>query len=639
MSFNIRSNKIKLTSGSTYTYSNNHSMNTYIEYGEIDYSNNSSFDNNIQTNRSCYDVIPTGGSSPFAIDPMVNTSGEIANFTDYQKSLIGMMSSNDINKILGTDFSIENKDDRAKDLSTKEAIYKGKTLWELYNSSDCPDNLKGKLEGMINYGMGDFEIVEVVNGVDGFSALVYKDADGNYLLSFPCTDEKVQSDIIYDAEVVSGLDLDQVNDVFGTPIDAANNSQKEQAYKLAKEYFDKAKAEGKQINIGGYSLGGSLAEYVYLELASEKTDILYSLMTITDYKDNETLGNLMVYEPLHNDLNEKQVEFLKELYKKGKIDIFAVVGSTVSTYHNYEDLKDITNFIEANAINRIKDSLVYDSDFAHNIIHGKYEFEYASVDLYKALRSIMSEEEIEKICLIINNYKTLYSGNGHAVDNPIQYASENFNEDGSFKNFDAESMSFTEITEEVFGTDMYETFALMEDAVTIMDDVVDICGDAKKGNILEAILSSCGALKGHGGSYSKIFTMTSNGVDLHKRKFVMDTINPYREWGVGSLDVGHFVDGVFTLYDEGREFFSNPIGYVADGASNFAAGAKKEWDEFVDDPLGYTGEKIECGFKAVYNEGKEIVKDIGNGVKSTYNAGKKVLGDIKDAAVELFTSW
>lgn len=102
----------------------------------------------------------------------------------------------------------------------------------------------------------------------------------------------------------------------------------------------------------------------------------------------------------------------------------------------------------------------------------------------------------------------------------------------------------------------------------------------------------------------------------------MDKVDPYREIGIGSLDLGHLVDGTFEIYDEGREFISNPIGYVADGAVNFANGVKDEFNDFTDDPLGYVGEKAEAGFKAVYNEGKEIAKDVGNAAKGIYNWGK-----------------
>ena len=628
MSFNFNSsvnlkkvNSVKVQNGKSFNnfVDNIDNLNYEFQSVEIDYNNVDLEKNDIYPEGSCYYKVPVGGDSPFANNPMVDKSGEISNFTDFQKSLMGMIASNPINIVL----------------DGKESIYKDKTIWELYNSSDCPEDLKGKLENFINFGMGDFEIVEVVNGEDGFSAIVYKDKDGNYMLSFPCTDENVLSDIVYDAEVVSGLELDKVDDMFGIPIDAANKSQKQQAFELAKKYFDEAKKDGKQLNIGGYSLGGSLAEYVYLELSRKDMDTsemgILSFFTKEKYENNDTLGNLIVYEPLHNDLSEAQVEFLKKQYKNGKVDIFSVIGSTVSSYHNYEDLKDITNFLEANAINRLKESIDYDSKFADSIIYKKYEFDYATVDLYKNLRSVMSDEEIEKICLIINNYKTLYSGNGHAVDNPLVYAQDNFNEDGSFKNNGAEGMSFTEITDEVFGTDMKEVFGLMEDAVTIMDDVVSICGNAKSGNILNAISSTFTALEGHGGSYSKIFKMTSSGVDLHKRKFVMDKVEPHREFGIGSIDVGHFVDGVFEIYDEGREFISNPIGYVADGTVNFANDVKEEVTDFIDNPLGYVGDKAEAGFNAVCNEGKEIVKDVGNAAKGLYNWGKngvKKLGNL-----------
>lgn len=628
MSFNFNSNVNikKITSvkvGNSKVFNNFvdnvDNLNYKFQNLDIDYNSFDLENTNLYPEGSCYYEVPFGGKSPFADNPMVDKSGKISNFTDFQKSLIGMVASNPINIVL----------------DGKESIYKDKTIWELYNSSDCPEDLKGKLENFINFGMGDFEIVEVVNGEDGFSAIVYKDKDGNYMLSFPCTDENVLSDIVYDAEVVSGLELDKVDDMFGIPIDAANKSQKQQAFELAKKYFDEAKKDGKQLNIGGYSLGGSLAEYVYLELSRKDMDTsemgILSFFTKEKYENNDTLGNLIVYEPLHNDLSEAQVEFLKKQYKNGKVDIFSVIGSTVSSYHNYEDLKDITNFLEANAINRLKESIDYDSKFADSIIYKKYEFDYATVDLYKTLRSVMSDEEIEKICLIINNYKTLYSGNGHAVDNPLVYAQDNFNEDGSFKNNGAEGMSFTEITDEVFGTDMKEVFGLMEDAVTIMDDVVSICGNAKSGNILNAISSTFTALEGHGGSYSKIFKMTSSGVDLHKRKFVMDKVEPHREFGIGSIDVGHFVDGVFEIYDEGREFISNPIGYVADGTVNFANDVKEEVTDFIDNPLGYVGDKAEAGFNAVCNEGKEIVKDVGNAAKGLYNWGKngvKKLGNL-----------
>ena len=356
---------------------------------------------------SCYSIEGfLGQKIPYSTK--VKYTGKIEEYTDYQNCLLVELCTNRLNSIL-----LDNNID-----------YKGKTLYEIYANESLSKDDKSILESYIASGFGDLRVVDVIKGEDSFDSIVFQDVDGNYLISFPCTDKKESEDLMYDIEHALDVDYDQ----------SIYNNQIAQAMEVAQKYYDEAKQNGTTININGYSLGGSIAEEVYLRLAEKE-----SATGTIEYVDDEALGNLIVYEGLHTNINSDRQKFLEEQKSKEKIYIYNAEGSMVSSYVSFEELKDIAIPIYVDYQKLYKDS-----------IEG-----YSEIDIAILKKLIM-------IMTIIKNYSLFYSGGPHKAELPRQFAEISFDENGNVRGqvitesgvHAVENISFPEITSEIFGIDL-----------------------------------------------------------------------------------------------------------------------------------------------------------------------------------------
>lgn len=206
---------------------------------------------------------------------------------------------------------------------------KGKKLSEI-------ESLVSDEQYFTSYGLGDMVIYDVIADDYGNALLlVLVDEMGNYTLVFPCTsnpnDLKATGrnlwqqieDAVYDGEIY--LDVDLLGNVA---------AEKELVAKYTREYYEKASEEGKKINFLGYSKGGGVAEYAYLSIAKELSD-----------NERQTLGEIIVYNPLHDNLTDEEVTLLKE---SGDFTVYRIQGDLISTHVHENTFDNETIFIYCN---------------------------------------------------------------------------------------------------------------------------------------------------------------------------------------------------------------------------------------------------------------------------------------------------
>ena len=195
------------------------------------------------------------------------------------------------------------------------------------NDEESQNKYKNLFLGkLVLNGFANIKINELVCGENDFDAIVVEDANGDNLIYFSCTDLNEFSDFLYDAYPI----LSTFSNL-GTAVDQFVNaekiykSQQNQALELVKKYLSNGNST---VNIGGFSLGGSLAEYSYCSL----------------YGTNN-LGNLVLFNPYNAEVDEN---ILKDAFNLGKLKIYAAEGDAVSTVLNYDVYSNFTTpvFIE-----------------------------------------------------------------------------------------------------------------------------------------------------------------------------------------------------------------------------------------------------------------------------------------------------
>lgn len=285
-------------------------------------------------------------------DPHVNSDGKFANFTDYQNIMLAYLGFiNLFYPQLGYgDESTWGK--TINDLFTDVNITKDRSVGsyldfefdsELLVSVSDPkvreeylDLFLGKL---VLCGYGDLKIEEIINGKDGFDAVVLRDKNNELLIFYPGTDVNEVDDLYYDANPIilrEGEEIDNVGEgiSLGVAYSLANpkfESQQSQAVELLKEYLNTGCSK---VNVGGYSLGGSSGEHAYY--------------TCYDY---DNLGDIVLVNPYHTEIN---TEIFNDALAKGKLKLYAYEGDIVSKsikFDNVEMYYKNTNVIPMNLEN------------------------------------------------------------------------------------------------------------------------------------------------------------------------------------------------------------------------------------------------------------------------------------------------
>ena len=282
-------------------------------------------------------------------DTQINTNGKFDEFTDFQNIMLSDLSLLELlwdgNE---SDLADKNIDElyieslNSKNFSNIEydkLIFDGNEMIEMAKEENRDEYKFLVLGKLVRYGFSNIKIKEKISGKDGFDAFVLEDTDGNTMLYFPCTNLVEEADYLYDSYPV----LDSLSNKLGTISNLIGakkiyNSQQFQAKELLNECIKKISSNSKII-VSGFSLGGSLAEVAYLN----------------SYKDNSSfLGNLILFNPYHNRLNNSEIKLLKEC---NKLKLYVTEGDAVSTVFNYADLSDMAKTVYINYQSCIKDTM------------------------------------------------------------------------------------------------------------------------------------------------------------------------------------------------------------------------------------------------------------------------------------------
>lgn len=278
-------------------------------------------------------------------------------------------------------------------------------------------NIKG-LEVFTEIGFGNLKIVEIKKYKDGFDAVVYKEQNGNYMVSFACSDWNEKEDTMFDVyPLLYQLGFPIIKKVakklnFSTARAAEiYYSQQRQASKLVNKYYNKAKKEKKKLIIQGYSLGGNLAEYAFINL-----------------KETKCLESLLLYNPYHlpsyNDA--------KKVRDYENLKLYCRQGDSVSSVFNQSLFIDKAKYIKYD----------WDKDVP------AFRFRWSMIALAPLIGIPLSFSDSKFIGNLIDRFKLIYEG-AHCIPNIYDYSS--FNEDGSLK--DAEATYCYDIFKIYFGVE------------------------------------------------------------------------------------------------------------------------------------------------------------------------------------------
>ena len=270
-------------------------------------------------------------------DSQLNCSGSFIDMTEYQKIMMSFFSYvpmflgdkqyqkaptiNDIflatldsQKTYTVDDYLNYRFDiqQFTDLSKRSSVIKKYSEEEINEKRKYFNLLLGKL---ILNGYGNIRIKESCqNNRSGFSAVVLSDNTNDSMIYFSCTDFADPRDILYDAG--SNVFLRKmIKTVYG--VDVFTEQQKA-AEKLVKRELASAAKDNYKVNIGGFSLGGSLAEHAYYKNYNSST--------------KDSYGEMLLFNPLHTEINK---EVLTD--SGNKIKVYVTEGDIAHRAFNFKD--------------------------------------------------------------------------------------------------------------------------------------------------------------------------------------------------------------------------------------------------------------------------------------------------------------
>lgn len=248
----------------------------------------------------------------------------LSNLTEYQKSLLTRLA------YLNVDY---NRFQKVKEMQTKITISDLKFLLSDPNDSylGCLHlpQLKKAITGVTttnmefveeieNSGLGELEVVDLANDLySGFNGICFKDSMRNVGFSFRGTDPKtfysLATDGLADVEAFLTNHTEQVDE--------------------AQALFDKHKNYSSKNYLYGHSLGGFLAESIYLQ----------------NHKD---VSNAFVINPLHvNSQSLDTKEKIDAINNKEKFSCFVSGGDYVSSINKPELFADNVHYVRNNKEN------------------------------------------------------------------------------------------------------------------------------------------------------------------------------------------------------------------------------------------------------------------------------------------------
>lgn len=266
------------------------------------------------------------------VDSQINTLGIFEKFTDFQKIMLSDISLMDLlwecdeinlkNKTIG-DLYLENK--TLEDIEYENIMFSGNEMLEMTIKENWNKYRSLVLGKLVRYGFSNIKIIEKISGLNGFDVFVLEDKIGDIMIYFPCTNLVELEDYLYDSYPIMDS-LSKKGKLIGniTKTKKIFDSQQKQAKEILLKYLNES---NNRVYVSGFSLGGSLAEYSYLNCYKEYSN---------------KLGNIILFNPYHNRLNEEEIKILKE---SNKLKLYVCEGDSVSTVFNYDDFKDVAKTI------------------------------------------------------------------------------------------------------------------------------------------------------------------------------------------------------------------------------------------------------------------------------------------------------
>jgi len=266
------------------------------------------------------------------VDSQINTLGIFEKFTDFQNIMLSDISLMDLlwegdeinlkNKTIG-DLYLENK--TLEDIEYENIMFSGNEMLEMTIKENWNKYRSLVLGKLVRYGFSNIKIIEKISGLNGFDIFVLEDKIGDIMIYFPCTNLVELEDYLYDSYPIMDS-LSKKGKLIGNITKAKKifDSQQKQAKEILLKYLNES---NNRVYVSGFSLGGSLAEYSYLNCYKEYSN---------------KLGNIILFNPYHNRLNEEEIKLLKE---SNKLKLYVCEGDSVSTVFNYNDFKDVAETV------------------------------------------------------------------------------------------------------------------------------------------------------------------------------------------------------------------------------------------------------------------------------------------------------
>ena len=266
------------------------------------------------------------------VDSQINNLGLFEKFTDFQNIMLSDISLMDLlwegdeinlkNKTIG-DLYLENK--TLEDIEYENIMFSGNEMLEMTIKENWNKYRSLVLGKLVRYGFSNIKIIEKISGLNGFDVFVLEDKIGDIMIYFPCTNLVELEDYLYDSYPIMDS-LSKKGKLIGniTKTKKIFDSQQKQAKEILLKYLN---ACVNKVHVSGFSLGGSLTEYSYLNCYNEYSN---------------KLGNIILFNPYHNRLTKEEIKILKE---SNKLKLYVCEGDSVSTVFNYDDFKDVAETV------------------------------------------------------------------------------------------------------------------------------------------------------------------------------------------------------------------------------------------------------------------------------------------------------
>ena len=337
---------------------------------------------------------------------MGNKDVSLSNLTDKQKTLLSQFSYIDVNinkyeKLKSIDKNITISD-LENILSNPDEPYVGDAATAIDITVGKVSTEKELIHELKNEGLGDLKITDIVqDSKTGFTGYSFQDSNNNTGIAYRGTDLNtfIQDCMANAQEYI-----------------ADTSSQAEQA----KQFYYKNRSSNGNNYLYGHSLGGNLAEHVYLE----DHENVASAFTINAYPINQDLLNT---EDKINAFNNSE-----------KFECNVIGGDWVSELRNTSKYSENINYIKNNDV--LKDNIISDHlpEMATYNENGNFVTTKTKSEAYKGHEHSLQRLATKGLSLAGSTVKTLYSGfkkvlsiGGNIVKNVYSGLKNGFNE---FKN-------------------------------------------------------------------------------------------------------------------------------------------------------------------------------------------------------------